>query len=192
MLRIFGTLKEISDKAQTHESKLIFSESGDYHRRRHRLTPVSRGAVSAPGNPGLCLGRFSDRPDIQGIQTTRWIIPADLRAGRCEGSRAYRKRGWHNRILLAIEDLPVRPLLMADDGYMYVAKMSGYAASYDLFTPDVGELAFLSDEKYRTFFRCHAFPRLYLFARYRAMADNAVREITIRLAFDQSPLPALV
>jgi hypothetical protein len=54
---------------------------------------------------------------------------------------------WHNRILMAIDDLPVRPLLMADAGYMYVAKMSGYAASYDLFTPDIGELAFLADEK---------------------------------------------
>ncbi len=54
---------------------------------------------------------------------------------------------WHNRILMVIDDLPVRPLLMADAGYMYVAKMSGYAASYDLFTPDVGELAFLADEK---------------------------------------------
>lgn len=30
---------------------------------------------------------------------------------------------------------------------MYVAKMSGYGAEYDLFTPDVGELAFLADEK---------------------------------------------
>ncbi|MEI6261639.1 MAG: sugar kinase [Deltaproteobacteria bacterium] len=54
---------------------------------------------------------------------------------------------WHNRILMAIDDLPLRPLLMADAGYMYVAKMSGYAASYDLFTPDIGELAFLADEK---------------------------------------------
>ena len=54
---------------------------------------------------------------------------------------------WHNRILLAIEQLPVRPLLIADAGYMYVAKMSGYASSYDLFTPDAGELAFLADEK---------------------------------------------
>ncbi len=54
---------------------------------------------------------------------------------------------WHNRILMAIDDLPLRPLLMADAGYMYVAKMSGYAASYNLFTPDVGELAFLADEK---------------------------------------------
>ena len=29
---------------------------------------------------------------------------------------------------------------------MYVAKMSGFAASYDLFTPDAGEMAFLADE----------------------------------------------
>jgi ADP-dependent NAD(P)H-hydrate dehydratase / NAD(P)H-hydrate epimerase len=53
---------------------------------------------------------------------------------------------WHNRILLKIEDRPRRPLLIADAGYMYVAKMSGFASSYDLFTPDVGELAFLADE----------------------------------------------
>ncbi|CAI3230331.1 NAD(P)H-hydrate dehydratase [Desulfovibrio legallii] len=53
---------------------------------------------------------------------------------------------WHNRLLLAISALPVRPLLAADAGYMYVAKMSGYADAYDLFTPDLGELAFLADE----------------------------------------------
>lgn len=54
---------------------------------------------------------------------------------------------WHNRLLIALEDLTPRPLLMADAGYMYAAKMSGYAAEYDLFTPDTGELAFLADEK---------------------------------------------
>jgi hypothetical protein len=54
---------------------------------------------------------------------------------------------WHNRILLAIEALLTQPLLIADAGYMYVAKMSGYAGSYDLFTPDAGELAFLADER---------------------------------------------
>ncbi len=53
---------------------------------------------------------------------------------------------WHNRILIAIEELPERPVLMADAGYMYAAKMSGYAERYDLFTPDIGELAFLADE----------------------------------------------
>ena len=88
--------------------------------------------------------------------------------GKGEGSRqAYRKlvdilpelrpRGitfhyllpdvdWHNRILLAVDALAERPVMIADAGYMYAAKMSGYAESYDLFTPDIGELAFLADE----------------------------------------------
>ncbi|MGQ9689288.1 MAG: NAD(P)H-hydrate dehydratase [Desulfobaccales bacterium] len=53
---------------------------------------------------------------------------------------------WHNRVLFAIQEMPRRPVLIADAGFMYVAKMSGQAAEYDLFTPDVGELAFLADE----------------------------------------------
>lgn len=53
----------------------------------------------------------------------------------------------HNRVLMALEAASPRPVLVADAGFMYVAKMSGYAAAYDLFTPDVGELAFLADEK---------------------------------------------
>ena len=52
----------------------------------------------------------------------------------------------HNRELMALEECAPRPLLFADAGFMYVAKMSGYADHYDLFTPDVGELAFLADE----------------------------------------------
>ena len=54
---------------------------------------------------------------------------------------------WHNRVLMAVQDLPARPIMVADAGFMYVAKMSGYADAYDLFTPDLGELAFLADEK---------------------------------------------
>ncbi|MEW6141062.1 MAG: NAD(P)H-hydrate dehydratase [Thermodesulfobacteriota bacterium] len=53
---------------------------------------------------------------------------------------------WHNRIFLKLQDLADQPTLVADAGYMYVAKMSGLAGSYDLFTPDIGELAFLADE----------------------------------------------
>lgn len=53
---------------------------------------------------------------------------------------------YHNKILFALEKRDKRPLLIADAGFMYVAKMSGFAASYDLFTPDLGELAFLADE----------------------------------------------
>ncbi len=53
---------------------------------------------------------------------------------------------WHNRIFLTLQELEDRPTLVAAAGYMYVAKMSGFASSYDLFTPDIGELAFLADE----------------------------------------------
>lgn len=53
----------------------------------------------------------------------------------------------HNRVYMALEALDPKPVLVADAGFMYVAKMSGYATSYDLFTPDTGELAFLADEK---------------------------------------------
>ncbi|MGD9825385.1 NAD(P)H-hydrate dehydratase [Desulfobacter sp.] len=53
---------------------------------------------------------------------------------------------WHNKILFSVEEMEKRPVLIADAGFMYAAKMSGQAPSYDLFTPDVGELSFLADE----------------------------------------------
>jgi hypothetical protein len=53
---------------------------------------------------------------------------------------------WHNRVLFAVEKIHPRPVLIADAGFMYAAKMSGQAREYDLFTPDAGELAFLADE----------------------------------------------
>ena len=53
---------------------------------------------------------------------------------------------WHKKIQTILGALNPRPLLIADAGFMYAAKMSGEATLYDLFTPDVGELAFLADE----------------------------------------------
>jgi ADP-dependent NAD(P)H-hydrate dehydratase / NAD(P)H-hydrate epimerase len=53
---------------------------------------------------------------------------------------------WHRRLQAALGALDPKPRLIADAGFMYVAKMSGAAPLYDLFTPDVGELAFLADE----------------------------------------------
>ncbi len=53
---------------------------------------------------------------------------------------------WHNRVMLAMEKMSPRPVVIADAGFMYAAKMSGYADFYDIFTPDIGELAFLADE----------------------------------------------
>ncbi|MGQ9778173.1 MAG: NAD(P)H-hydrate dehydratase [Thermodesulfobacteriota bacterium] len=54
--------------------------------------------------------------------------------------------GWHSRILSIIQKMAQKPILIADAGFMYAAKMSGKAGNYDLFTPDLGELAFLADE----------------------------------------------
>ena len=54
--------------------------------------------------------------------------------------------GWHSRILSILQKKDPKPILIADAGFMYVAKMSGRSSAYDLFTPDLGELAFLADE----------------------------------------------
>lgn len=54
---------------------------------------------------------------------------------------------WHNRVLFAVEEMKSKPVLIADAGFMYAAKMSGQAGAYDLFTPDAGEMAFLADEE---------------------------------------------
>ncbi|MDL2267564.1 sugar kinase [Desulfovibrio sp. OttesenSCG-928-G15] len=80
---------------------------------------------------------------------------------------------WHNRILVRIDELVERPILTADAGYMYAAKMSGYAESYDLFTPDIGELAFLADEK-----APHPF-----YTRNFLLADEAQAEELIAKAY---------
>jgi hypothetical protein len=53
---------------------------------------------------------------------------------------------WHNKVLFTVESMQKRPILIADAGFMYAAKMSGQSESYDFFTPDAGELAFLADE----------------------------------------------
>ena len=67
-----------------------------------------------------------DRKDTQGL-TFHYLMP-DV-----DG---------HNRVFMACQECGHRPVLVADAGFMYAAKMSGYAADYDLFTPDAGELAF--------------------------------------------------
>ncbi|RKY00144.1 MAG: sugar kinase [Spirochaetes bacterium] len=53
----------------------------------------------------------------------------------------------HNKVVDAINKMNKKPILIADAGYMYVAKMAGFASFYDIFTPDLGELAFLADKE---------------------------------------------
>jgi ADP-dependent NAD(P)H-hydrate dehydratase / NAD(P)H-hydrate epimerase len=54
---------------------------------------------------------------------------------------------WFKKVIEEIKKMDNRPILIADAGFMYVAKMAGDAAFFDLFTPDAGELAYLADEK---------------------------------------------
>lgn len=96
---------------------------------------------------------------------------------------------WHNRIRFALESLPRQPLLIADAGYMYAAKMSGSAASYDLFTPDVGELAFLADEAaphpfYTRGFILHDENKVPDLIQRAYAHDNAARHLLVKGAVD--------
>ena len=127
--------------------------------------PVNRGTPAMLAAASIAHARLSPEAGSSG-DSLHVLAAGDT--GKGEGSRqVYRKlrdilpvlrpRGmtfhyllpdvdWHNRILMALEELPGRPVMIADAGYMYAAKMSGYAEHYDLFTPDIGELAFLADE----------------------------------------------
>jgi len=53
----------------------------------------------------------------------------------------------NKKVLETINRLARRPVLIADAGSMYVAKAGGDAGEYDVFTPDLGETAYLADEK---------------------------------------------
>ncbi len=53
----------------------------------------------------------------------------------------------NKKILETIDTMQKKPLMIADAGSMYVAKAGGDAHYYTVFTPDLGETAFLADEK---------------------------------------------
>lgn len=53
----------------------------------------------------------------------------------------------NKKILATIDTMPEKPFLIADAGSMYVAKAGGDAHYYDVFCPDIGETAFLADDK---------------------------------------------
>jgi ADP-dependent NAD(P)H-hydrate dehydratase / NAD(P)H-hydrate epimerase len=96
---------------------------------------------------------------------------------------------WHNRVYFAIEAMARRPVLIADAGFMYVAKMSGQATVYDLFTPDAGELAFLADEEaphpfYTRGFILHDDNRLPDLIKRAYAFDNAAKYLLVKGEID--------
>ncbi len=66
------------------------------------------------------------------VMTLHYVMP-DLRLNK--------------KILETIDTMEKKPLMIADAGSMYVAKAGGDAHYYTVFTPDLGETAFLADEK---------------------------------------------
>ncbi len=85
----------------------------------------------------------------------------------------------NKQVMDSVEKMVKRPVLIADAGSMYVAKAGGIATKYDVFTPDLGELAFLADEK-----ADHpAFTRGSIFH----MEDNAVE--LIKRAYETGNAP---
>jgi len=92
---------------------------------------------------------------------------------------------WHNKVLFAVDDMPRRPVLIADAGFMYAAKMSGQSAAYDLFTPDAGELAFLADEQaphpfYTRGFILHEENRVPELIERAYLHENAARYLLVK------------
>jgi hypothetical protein len=92
---------------------------------------------------------------------------------------------WHNRVLFALEEMRQRPILIADAGFMYAAKMSGQAGAYDLFTPDTGEMAFLADEEaphpfYTRGFILHEDNRVPELITRAYEHDNAARVLLVK------------
>lgn len=157
-----------------------------------RLTINGRPVEVNRGTPAL-LGAMVSALKVLGPKQITGVIAGDLGLG--DGSRSIYQYlvknfvgidlhtivfhylqpdvDWHNRILLTLKALDNEAVMIADAGFMYAAKMSGQAAEYDLFTPDVGELAFLADE---------AAPHPFYTRGFILHEDNKVPDL-IRRAF---------
>lgn len=125
-----------------------------------RVFPVNRGTAAMIGAVCATAGFLNGA-------TPECVIGGDI--GTRDGSRAVYRHlikflpkacaeviclhyiipeiGLHNQVLTAVRKMHAKPVLIADAGFMYAAKASGQARFYDLFLPDIGELAFLADEK---------------------------------------------
>lgn len=96
---------------------------------------------------------------------------------------------WHSRVLFRIMDMKKPPVMIADAGFMYAAKMSGQAGAYDLFTPDAGELAFLADENaphpfYTRGFILHTDNKVPDLVNRAYGHDNAARYLLVKGSVD--------
>ncbi|MDO9518258.1 MAG: NAD(P)H-hydrate dehydratase [Methanosarcinaceae archaeon] len=80
----------------------------------------------------------------------------------------------------ALEESKHKPLLVADAGAMYGAKISGIGHVFDLFTPDKGEMAFLADPD--------AAHPMFVNENLYDFPDERIPEI-VKNAYRTNPLP---
>jgi len=156
VLAVVGTIPDPDFPLVTGEVTL---QEGHIYIEGHPA-PVNRGTPALMAAAIRCL-------DVLGLPMPYGFLAGDIGLG--EGSRRLYERlvkdlpaanfraltfhylqpdvDWHNKVLFTVDQMRPRPVLVADAGFMYAAKMSGLAANYDVFTPDAGELAFLADEE---------------------------------------------
>ncbi len=95
----------------------------------------------------------------------------------------------NEQVLETVRAMDKKPVLIADAGSMYVAKAGGHAPFYDIFTPDLGELAFLADDKadhpsFTRGFIFHMEDDVEELIRRAYEADNATPTMFIKGAVD--------
>ncbi|MGA1792197.1 MAG: NAD(P)H-hydrate dehydratase [bacterium] len=169
MLLIGGTIP--CDVGQVITGKAYY-ESGNILADKRSL-PVSRGTAALVGAAAITCRHLGLEPphvllagDI-GQKTTGAIIYESLQAF-LEKAQVHTLTlhylmpniRYHKALMKSIQKKSPKPILIADAGSMYVAKAAGQAPLYDLFTPDMGELAFLADDQaahpaYTRGFICH-------------------------------------
>lgn len=146
----------VADYANLKGDRLVLADGTSLHMGRGTIALVATAAMACQilGAPAPRLLLAGDQGTGVGSRSAyEWLL-ANISSLVAERELLgitfhyfYPDLDWHNRLVMAIEELKPRPMLVADAGFMYAAKMSGYASQYDLFTPDIGELAFLADEK---------------------------------------------
>jgi NAD(P)H-hydrate repair Nnr-like enzyme with NAD(P)H-hydrate dehydratase domain len=80
-----------------------------------------------------------------GVESPVGLVAGDI--GKRDGSEKIYEYLAENLPNMNIDTMKEKPILIADAGSMYVAKAGGDSHYYDVFTPDLGETAFLADEK---------------------------------------------
>ncbi len=156
MLGIVGTIPEIdfplvSGRVVLEDDNIIV---GDKHVNVNRGTPAMIAAaietLKFMNNPDPYCYLVGDIGNGKGSKTLYKYLKDNI------ANTSFKSLAFHyfqpdvalfKKVIAEIAQMQNRPILIADAGFMYVAKMGGDAPFFDLFTPDAGELAYLADEK---------------------------------------------